>query len=101
MKNVRNALLKGSIKFNGVNVSPIPIIKVFEYDKMRCTSIMPKITEAHIHPSSFQKMNVRLAVQLLSRTVACAIRNFAVDPTFFAGTSMAVVNNTANFCGKK
>jgi hypothetical protein len=38
--------------------------------------ILPKLTDAHMYPNCFQKMNVRLAVQLLSKSVANGIKYF-------------------------
>uniref|UniRef100_T1ITN3 Transposable element P transposase n=1 Tax=Strigamia maritima TaxID=126957 RepID=T1ITN3_STRMM len=36
--------------------------------------VVPRLTEAHINPTPFQKMSVKLAVQLLSRSVACGLK---------------------------
>ncbi len=35
-----------------------------------------KLTETHLYPTSFQKMNVRLAAQVLSNSVATAFQYF-------------------------
>ena len=43
---------------------------LYEKDQKNENRLAPKLTEAHINPNNFQKMKVKLATQLLSRTVA-------------------------------
>lgn len=52
-----------------------------------------KITEAHINPSSFQKMRVKLAVQLFSHTMASTIRT-CIETN---GLKSKTAKNTADF----
>ena len=54
---------------------------------------MPKITDAHIRPNNFQKMSVRLAVQILSRSVSAAISTAYESGQLISKTAL----NTANF----
>ena len=44
-------------------------------------SILSKLTRAHLYPTSFEKMNVSLAAQLLSDSVVVAITYFSTLPT--------------------
>ena len=57
-------------------------------------SVSYKLTRAHLYPDNFQKMNVRLAAQVFSRTVANSfnyLRTIDVDHMMeFAG----IVNRT-------
>lgn len=41
-----------------------------------------KLTESHIHPTTFEKMNVGKAAQLLSDSVAHALRRYRGDKKF-------------------
>lgn len=47
---------------------------VYNYDFNRVVRICPKLTKEHIYPNGFQKMSVRLAVQLFSNSMAAAIQ---------------------------
>lgn len=50
----------------------------------------PKLTSAHLDPSSFQRMNVRLAFQLFSNTVSNGIQFFRwMKPDKFKGSEKA------------
>jgi hypothetical protein len=99
-KNIRNVVLRGEISFNGVNVSVDPIKRIFEMDKKYSTKMMPKITEAHIAPNSFQKMTVSRATQLLSHTVSAAVKTYLkINPKVFSNIPIEIVENVADFCG--
>lgn len=71
LKSIRNQFKKGEkiISFNDILVT-------YNIDKNKNKSrALLKITDAHIiKPNSFQKMNVKLAVQLLSNSMAYTIR---------------------------
>lgn len=69
MKNVRNTLLKQNIKVGDNYVSWSDIRKTYEIDSSSGLSrTLLKITDKHINPNAFQKMNVKLATQIFSRT---------------------------------
>lgn len=96
IKSVRNNLLNGHylkdnkcIVFNDIRI-------VYELDKDKSIRALPKITENHIFPSMFQRMNVKLAVQVLSHSVASAIRT-CIETGEIATTSAKV---TADFIGE-
>lgn len=44
-------------------------------------SILSNLTKAHLYPTSFEKMNVKLAAQILSDSVVLAIKYFSSLPT--------------------
>ncbi len=50
---------------------------------------LPKVTPDHINLTSFSKMKVNLAAQVLSGTVALALRRFYIDGS---------AEETARFC---
>lgn len=45
-------------------------------DKKQPYRCAPKLTDAHIYPTNFQKMKVKLASQVLSRTVASGMQAY-------------------------
>lgn len=78
IKSVRNNLLTGDFLIENNVVSFDNVRKVYEIDvKNQKSRALVKLTNTHINPNTFQKMNVKLAVQVLSHTVAAAIRTAA------------------------
>ena len=49
------------------------ISHLFDLDREGSTRMCPKLTTSHIYPTAFEKMSVRLAVQVLSHSVASGI----------------------------
>jgi len=76
IKSLRNNLIGCSFEKDNMTVAAFSdIAATHEIDKKNIKSkALLKITEAHINPSSFQKMRVKLAVQLFSHTMASTIR---------------------------
>jgi hypothetical protein len=100
-KNMRNALLREEIWFNNEKLSMEPIKRIHEYDKNLATKMMPKITDAHIYPNSFEKMSVNRATQLLSHAASSAIKTAEkTRPLVFDGIPKATIATAADFCGK-
>jgi hypothetical protein len=83
-------------------MSKDPIERVFEEDlKSKITKIMPKITKIHLYPNSFQKMNVARAVQILSSSVAAALRSkLKTNPEIFQTIPEKLISSIADMCGK-
>lgn len=46
---------------------------MFDKQKEKDLKMIPKVTEKHIHPNNFQKMRVKYAAQIFSRSVFAAI----------------------------
>lgn len=74
IKSFRNNLLNGQYLYGGNYISFTDIKKVYELDKGKTCRALVKLTDKHIYPSTFQRMNVKLATQVLSHSVASAIR---------------------------
>jgi hypothetical protein len=74
IKNVRNNLLTDNILIDNKVVSFDHIVKLFEMEQDSVLRFVPKLTKAHVELNNFKKMNVKLATQVLSRSVACGIR---------------------------
>lgn len=47
--------------------------QLYELEKNKDLRMVPKLTEAHIFPTGFQKMRVKFATQIFSSTVASGI----------------------------
>lgn len=80
----------------GNYISFTDIKEVYELDKSKTCRALVKLTDNHIYPSTFQRMNVKLATQVLSHSVASAIRT-SIE-TGELNTISA--HHTANFIGK-
>ncbi|KAH7954895.1 hypothetical protein HPB49_022591 [Dermacentor silvarum] len=66
IKCIRNHLLKheyGQAGEHRINFSHYKVL--FETEKTKHLKVVPKLTEAHVQPSNLQKMNVRLATQVI------------------------------------
>ena len=87
IKCVRNNFhKKNEMFYNNDTVKYKYYRKLYEVDTSSDFSglrVCPKLTKAHIDPNTFQKMNVRLAFQLFSRSVADGIKFFR--ETHFSG----------------
>ncbi|KAL4121023.1 hypothetical protein QTP88_013608 [Uroleucon formosanum] len=94
IKSVRNNLIGCSFEKNNMKIAAFSdIVATYEIDKKNIKSkSLLKITEAHINPSSFQKMRVKLAVQLFSHTMASTIRTCIETNELKSNTA----KNTAN-----
>lgn len=80
IKSIRNNLIDKNISFESEDgqtlIASWQDIKIlFEIDsKSNTFRAMPKITNKHIYPNNFQKMRVKLATQIFSRSVSNAIK---------------------------
>lgn len=89
-KCIRNNFLLNTIKYEGEAVLFKFYRDVHELDQFNNNlKICPKLTETHLKPNSFQKMNARLVFQLFSKSVAEGVRVYrTVDPERFKGSEM-------------
>ncbi len=92
IKSARNCLqnTKNLVSFNGRLAKWSDIIHFHEQDAQQSIRCAPKITSAHLRPTTFEKMSVHLATQVFSNTVASAMfalyssgnLNISKSPTF-------------------
>lgn len=74
IKNVRNNLLRRDIKTGDELVTWRDIRATFDIDSNNTLSnTLLKITESHINPNAFEKMKVKLATQVFSKTFYSAM----------------------------
>ena len=73
MKNVRNNLMQYDFYFGNSIAKYDHILDFYYEDHIKSSRLAPKLTNNHIKPTSFEKMKVCFATQLLSRSVASGI----------------------------
>lgn len=75
IKSLRNNLLDGNIQIDNNIISFQDVKAAYEIDTQSKTArALCKITPSHLTPNAFQKMSCKLAIQLLSRSVAATIK---------------------------
>lgn len=77
LKCIRNTLLRGDVGADGKLASWNHIRQFYAVDSKRTIRSAPKLTQKHVFPGAFQKMKVRYATQILSRTVAAGISMYS------------------------
>jgi len=94
IKSVRNNLLNGNFVMNKNKLVSLNDIKMaYEIDVNNSARALVKITPTHLHPNPFQKMNCKLAIQLLSNSVSATIKTCVATGEIKSSTAI----NTANF----
>lgn len=98
IKSLRNTQLKYDLETLDGVVSFGPIRSLYTLDSNSVTKMCPKLTEAHIFPNSFQKMRVKLATQVYSRSVAVGLKTLVELDKITSSPEIAT--STANFIEK-
>lgn len=73
IKNVRNLFLKKSFLNNGSAISPKYLRMLYSIQKNEVWKPVRFLTEKHLNPSNFEKMNVKRAVQIFSEDVTASL----------------------------
>ncbi|KAF0294127.1 Transposable element P transposase [Amphibalanus amphitrite] len=76
-KCLRNALLNYDVTVEGTVVSWNHLMALFHWDRSRKLRAAPKLRMLHLRPTPFKKMRVKLATQVMSRSVAAAMVLYA------------------------
>ena len=90
LKNVRNNLMKYSFNVNGKTAKWAHIKEFYNNEKKLAIRTAPTLTEKHIEPNWFQKMNVNLVSHVFSHSVAAGLfTNVALNglPSEAVGTA--------------
>lgn len=94
VKNLRNNILKNRFLYKNEFVDFKDIIDAYNIDQTSTTSrSMPKLSDSHMQPDSFEKMNCRLATQIFSNSVAAGIRTVVSTGELTSSTAL----HTADF----
>jgi DNA transposase THAP9 len=79
LKSIRNNLQKYSLVFGGNKVASwADIESFFKLDQQQRFRLAPRLTPKHIELPAFSKMKVKLAAQVISRSVASGLETHAV-----------------------
>lgn len=102
IKLVRNNLINYNFQFDNNEAKWDHIIQFYEKDKTQQVRSAPKLTESHIKPNKFEKIKVKLAVQVLSATVAAGLSTCrdvgAIDSTAEGTIKLIrIMNNVFDF----
>ena len=95
LKNIRNNLKRSGFLYRGKSVLWKYIEEFYNFDRQHGIRIAPRLTKRHIDMPAFKEMNVDLAAQVLSHSVAAGI-------TLLVGTKKfpAKAKYTAEFIEK-
>lgn len=94
LKSVRNNFIEACFQKDNKIFSFNDIKETYKIDKSNKRSkTLIKITDSHIHPTSFQKMRVKLAVQVFIHSMSSAIRTCAETEQLLSKTAF----DTADF----
>ena len=94
LKSIRNGLYSHGFFYEGELVYFQIIRMLYQIKKHDKLEIAPKLTENHVELNSFAKMKVNLATQVLSQSVASAIRSIVILSKKLPADAIY----TANFC---
>jgi hypothetical protein len=96
-KCIRNNLINHNMTVNNKIVSWQDVREFFKVDTGTTTGsrAAPKLTERHMNPQNFQKMNVKLATQVFSNSVSRGLKTAIALGTIQSPTAA----NTANLLG--
>lgn len=78
LKAVRNILMKYPVEFENQEANWCHVEHLYDLEKHQDLRMVPKLTEAHVHPTCFQKMRVKFATQVFSSTVVSGTHNSAL-----------------------
>lgn len=75
MKATRNNFFRYKFLSDGKTSDFKYLKKFYDTDKLQTHRLAPKLSEIHMKPNSFQKMNVKLAAQVFSKTVVSGMKS--------------------------
>lgn len=73
IKSTRNMFFKHNLIVDDETIDKKHVDTFYNYGSKCNVQMAPKLTFAHIHPSPFEKMKVRLEVQVFSHSVAAGM----------------------------
>lgn len=99
LKSLRNNLLTSDLSTPDGIVSFKVLKELWELEQGASTRLCPKLSRQHLEPTHFEKMKVKLATQIFSKTVQAAIRAICHTEGFKkCSTDLAL--STADFIKK-
>lgn len=95
LKSTRNNFFQHKFLSSAGVTSKQYLQKIYDIDETKNIRLMPKLTNAHIFPSAFQKMKVKLAAQVFSWSVTTAMSAY-IDFNILPESATATVNFIKN-----
>lgn len=94
IKSIRNNLMNGDFEIGGKKICFKDIEDTYAIDvNSKTARSMPKITKTHLNPNTWQKMSVKYATQIFSKSVSASIRTCIATGELKSDTA----GNTAEF----
>ncbi|KAF0746410.1 histone H1-II-like [Aphis craccivora] len=79
LKSSRNNFFNYRIVFGNKIIESKYLKQFYNSDSQRTHCLAPNLTEKHMNPGPFQKMKVKFASQVFSKTVICAMTTCMAD----------------------
>lgn len=96
IKNLKAALIRSDLMYDGKPVSVSPIKQLAELDNSSPLKLAPKLKMEHLIPNHFSKMKVSAANHVISNSVAAAL-NTMVEQGTMPGELTPLAKTTAEF----
>lgn len=91
LKATRNNFFNYRFESDNKIAEKVHLQNFYELDKNRNIRLAPKLTDIHINPSSFQKMKVKYASQVFSKTVAASMETCVITGSL-SGEAFDTIN---------
>lgn len=108
IKSLRNNFLNSDIVIGNKKICFQDIKDTFTIDvNSKTARSMPKITTTHLHPNTWQKMSVKFATQIFSKSVSASIRTCIATGELTSDTAedtaefVMQINNTFDILNSK
>lgn len=95
-KSIRNTFLKYDLCTPDGIISWSVLQKMYTWDSHNTVRMCPKIGQRHINPGNFDKMRVNLATQIMSKSVAAALKT-CISLNLFKGIQLQKALSTQRF----
>ena len=92
LKCVRNNLIKNNYVINECEISWSALHELRELERAEFCKAAPKLTDRHLNPNNFEKMNVSLAAQVFSNSVYAALMTGSTSGALKDPTTIATAN---------
>ena len=99
IKSIRNTLLKYDLLTPDGRVSWDILTQLYQWDSSQSVRICPKLTKSHLQPGTFDKMRVKFATQIFSKTVCAGIKT-CISLNIFQNESLSIAKSTEKFISK-
>jgi hypothetical protein len=100
LKSIRNNFRKYNVQFDGGIAKWDHVKAFFDRDSRQTVKLAPKLKQVHLTLNNFKTMNVRLAAQVMSHTVAAGLCLYASLPGDFLPPEAAATAEFVEYIDK-